>query len=532
MAMPKYGHAVVVGHSIDPGKWIDKKVTPGRVKVAKQVIAEYDPAKWLLSHATIIASVDVDQKDPNDPKSNYLIKPEYSAFVNNNGDSWERNLLKNCYHSFIGADNYVEHVQIPELSKGKIIDAAIREVPFTKDMEGNDLTTLYVDILVATNLKHRDLVEKIKTGDYNAMSMGCLIEYSQCSKCGNIAKDETQACKHILYFKKNFFYDEAGNKRIIAELCGRSEDPDSCKFIEGSWVKKPAFEGALLRNIVNPTDDLSEKLQVAVAIPSSVPSVGDFSKAASMTAGRLVRQIQAQEEGSEPQPEAPKDDAAFPEAPEGEGTPLEVDKPEGEGSPEGEAAPDSGAQDSGGGGLADAPAEGPGAEPAAPVPEGDATVKEVKDLLKRHVLQEIRDELIQKSYNIEPRNTEVSPGMENAMNESLVKQAAFKKVMASAKDLGNERLTNGLMILTNLKNWKSLKKYGYNREDVIGMMHYIDKTASQEPLDSEIVKALASTKESSNLKEFFTEIIVETGKELSPKQAKKLSGWRKILKKI
>jgi hypothetical protein len=520
MAMPKYGHAAVVGHSIDPGKWIDKKVAPGRVKVAKSVIAEYDPSKWLLSHATIVASVDVDQKDPNDPKSNYLIKPEYSIFVNNNGDSWERNLLKNCYHTFIGADNYVEHIQIKELTKGKIIDAAIREVPFTKDSEGNDLTTLYVDILVATSLKHRDLVDKIKTGEYNSMSMGCLIEYSQCSKCGNIAKDETQACKHILYFKKNFFYDESGNKRIIAELCGRAEYPDSCKFIEGSWVKKPAFEGALLRNIVNPTDDLSEKLQVAVAVPSSIPSVGDFAKAASATAGHLVRQIQAQEGEEEAPAEPPKDDAGFPEAPEGEGTPLDVDKPEGEETPDA------------GGGLGNVPAEGPGAEPAAPVPEGDPSVKEVKDLLKRHVLQEIRDELIQKSYNIEPRNTETSPAMENAMNESLVKQAAFKKVIASAKKLGNDRLTNGLLILTNLKNWKSLKRYGYNREDVIGLMHYIDKEASQDPLDSDLVKALASTKESSNLKEFFTDIIVETGKELTPKQARKLAGWRKILRKI
>jgi len=522
MAMPKYGHAVVVGHSIDPGRWIDKKVAPGRVKVAKRVIADYDPSRWLLSHATIIASVDVDQKDPSDPKSNYLIKPEYSVFVNNNGDSWERGLLKNCYHTFIGADNYVEHVQIPELSKGKIIDAAIREVPFAKDSEGNDLTTLYVDILVATSLKHKDLVQKIKTGDYNAMSMGCLIEYSQCSKCGNIAKDETQACKHILYFKKNFFYDEGGNKRIIAELCGRSEDPDSCKFIEGSWVKKPAFEGALLRNIVNPSEGMGEKLQNAIAVPSAVPTMTDFSKAASLTAGNLVRQIQAQEEGEAPA-EAPKDDAGFPEAPEGEGAPLELDKP-GE-----EATPDTGGA---GGGLGGVPAEGPGAEPVAPVPEGDATVKEVKDLLKKHVLQEIRDELIQKNYNVEPRNLDVNPGLENDMNESLVKEATFKRVMASAKKLGNDRLTNGLFILTNLRDWKSLKRYGYSREDVIGMMHYIDKVASKEPLDTDVVKALVSIKESSDLTDFFTEIIVETGKELTASQAKKLAGWRKILKKI
>ena len=57
--------------------------------------------------------------------------------------------------------------QIPELSKGKVIDAVLREVPVGKDKEGKDIATYYVDILVATNRKHKDLVAKIETvGDF------------------------------------------------------------------------------------------------------------------------------------------------------------------------------------------------------------------------------------------------------------------------------------------------------------------------------------------------------------------------------
>ena len=170
--MLKYGSAMVSTPIVAPDKWMDKKVPAGRVKVARSMIAKFDPSKWLLSHVTIIASVDVDLANPKDPKSNYLIIPEHSQFVNNNGDCWERNLLKSTYNTFLNADNFCEHVQIPELSKGKVIDVALREVPTAKGIDGKDITTLYVDILIATNRSHAQLIDQIKTGEYNSVSMG------------------------------------------------------------------------------------------------------------------------------------------------------------------------------------------------------------------------------------------------------------------------------------------------------------------------------------------------------------------------
>jgi hypothetical protein len=539
MAMLKFGHAAVATTVVCPGKWVDKKVTPGRVVVAKQVIAKYDPSQWLLSHASIMASVDCDLADPADKKSNYLIKPEYSIFVNNNGDSWERELLKKASKTFLGADNYVEHVQISDLSKGKVIDVAIREVPFIKDQDGKDLTTLYVDILIATNRKHKDIVDKISSGEYCALSMGCLIKYSQCSQCGRIVEDESQACKHIRYFKHNFFYDKNGIKRVIAELCGRSEDPDSCKFIDASWVRKPAFEGAVLRNILNMGDsassDVSEKLQNAISFPSFQYAPGMFLKAASEAAKGIVNEIEsADEKAPEAPPAPPKDDIGFPSAPAETEKPLEVDTPPAE-----EAAPAPGGdappmEDPAAAPPALGGAPAPGGEPPAPAPQveepkEDATVNEVKDMVKRQLLNQIRRELL-KDQAQETGEGGRPTELENASNSSLLKQASFKKVVTASKKTGNARLHNGLMILANLKSWKQFKRYGYDRSDVLGLLHFVDKHASMEPVGVDAVKALSKVKLSSDgLVPFFTEIIVETGRRPRKLEAKKMASWAKIL---
>lgn len=536
MAMLKFGHAAVVTPIVCPGKWVDKKVTPGRVKVAKEVIAKYDPSKWLLSHCSIMASVDVDQADPKDPKSDYLIKPEYSIFVNNNGDSWERELLRIASKTFLGADNFVEHVQLEPLSKGKIIDVALRDVPFAKDKDGKDFTTLYVDILIATDRKHKDLVDKIGAGEYAAVSMGCVIVFSRCSQCGRRIEDETQACKHIRYFKNNTFYDENGIKRIIAELCGDKSEPDSCKFIDASWVRKPAFEGAVLRNILNMGDaasqDVSDKIQRAVAIPSFEYAPGMYLKAASAAARSVVNEIQAAGEAPPAPPAPPKDDIGFPEAPADAEKPLEVDAPPAEGAPA-EAPPAEGAPP-------EAPAApsslgdqmgAPGAAPAPQIeePKGDATVAEVKDMVKKQLLNQIRRELL-KEQATEQGESARPTELENASNSSLVKQAGLSRVIQASKKTGNDRLYNGLMILSNLKNWGQFKKYGYNRDDVLGLLHYIDKHASKEPVGVDAVKALSRIRlGSGGLVPLFTEIIVETGRRPRKLEASKIASWAKIL---
>ena len=278
MAFRKFARASIVKPDINLDGWTDVRQSakaPQLRTAAKVVLQEYDPKAFMLTHCTIIASVDTEHSDEPLGKhfvdgfeidrkyADWQISPDTTKYVNNNFDAWERKLLLACFRTFIGGENYVEHIQIPELSKGKIIDAAARDIG----------DSIYVDILVATDRKHRPLISAISGGSLQTLSMGCQVEFTTCTKCGNVAYDETQLCNHIRYFKGNDFVDALGKKRKIAELCGHiQEEPGSVKFIEASWVANPAFPGAVLRNIISHEEiaSVSKKMAVAFSEPACV----------------------------------------------------------------------------------------------------------------------------------------------------------------------------------------------------------------------------------------------------------------------
>jgi intein/homing endonuclease len=184
MPFKRYAHAILANRDIHFDQWMEeyRKQHEGAVskeyvgRIAKTIVTKCDPKAFLLSHATIVASVDayapkntrtgryyingaqIDVRYPD-----FRIKPECHKIINNNGDAWERSLLLATYRTFIGAPNYLEHIQLPELSKGFIIDAIARDLG----------STCYVDILVATNKKHSLLINDILSDRINAMSMGC-----------------------------------------------------------------------------------------------------------------------------------------------------------------------------------------------------------------------------------------------------------------------------------------------------------------------------------------------------------------------
>lgn len=227
MTMVRIASAVVQKPGIEKDDWdrVLKVSSNHGSRTASSVdFNQYSPDQYLLTHCTIVASVDVDEavnvktgskvrnaegEEINRPFNDYLIKPECSNLINANSDAWERKLLLATYKTFIGAENFVEHVQIPELSKGKVIDAVARDLG----------ETVYIDILVATNRKHKDLIARIESGQLDTLSMGCTITFSQCTRCGNIAKDDAELCSHIKNQKGQKFVDADGNVRVVAELC-------------------------------------------------------------------------------------------------------------------------------------------------------------------------------------------------------------------------------------------------------------------------------------------------------------------------
>ncbi len=291
MAFLKFARASVTKPSITMADWEvgvrAKALAGGMQKNASTVIHQFDPNQYLLSHCTIVASVDTEQSgEPLGQQlvdgfqidrrySDYLVTPESSQFINNNYDCWERNLLLASFRTFIGAENYVEHLQIPELSKGKIVDVAARDIG----------DSVYIDILVATNRKHGPLITAVQSGQLQTLSMGCQVTFTICTKCGNRAEDETQLCTHIRHMKGNTFLDGTGKSRKIAELCGHvQEEPGSVKFIEASWVANPAFTGAVLRNILSPEEtaslNLGNKVQIAFSETPRIATPGMMNRAA------------------------------------------------------------------------------------------------------------------------------------------------------------------------------------------------------------------------------------------------------------
>jgi hypothetical protein len=524
MAFMKRSHALVKTPQVSSSAWSSRVASDSKSAVDANVIAQYSPDKWLLSHVSIIASVDTDLVDPKDPTSNYHIKPTHSLYVNNNGDSWERELLTKTYHTFKGANNYVEHVQVPELAKGKVIDVALREVVIGKNDDGTPATTLYADILVATSRKHVDLCEKILSGEYNAMSMGCLIQYSICSKCGNRAVDETEACDHIKYFKGNFFHDRSGVKRVIAELCGHKDDPKSVTFIDASWVRNPAFPGAVLRNILSPGFDdvkaptLFKDDLMAHLLDSDLANDDHHAIPKNASTNRVA--------------EEPPSDADFPSAPEDEPADAPMDAPADE--------------------PADAPMDTPEETPAEEIKPVDPEVaktpiEDIKDNLKETLMNQIKQELVDQTKGLTGEITEGpargtgNPTIESDLNDSLVREAASQKTASliekkyglNVYDLPT-KVASAIMLMSKVGSSKMVK-LGYSRGDLLGVLYYMEgnkgKIASSR-LPEDALRYIESTKIGKySKKAYIMHFIIDSGRQPSPSEASKIWKWATIIEK-
>jgi len=512
MAMFRFGHAEVVEPSIAPDTWT-KSVCCGhtgpckcetssyRTKVAKTVLAKYTPEKYLLSHCSIMAAVDVeDATKSRGPQKDFLIHPAFSKFVNNNGDAWTKKMLVASYKTFVGSNNYLEHVQVPELSKGKVIDAVLRDVPVGKDASGKDLTTYYVDILVATDRKHDDLCRRIEAGIMNSMSMGCKISYSICSKCGNKAADETEACAHVRFEKGNSFIDERGVSRKVAELCGHHTEPESVVFVDASWVVNPAFTGAVRRNTIMPSDDVLAKIKSAQEKPAVI-TANAYAKAAA--------------EDAEPGA-------------------VQEDKPAEEEVPVDAPAEDAPAEDT----PTDAPAEDiPMDEPEEEDPA--AMMKDFKKNIKKQLLQQLSDEIMSEFSG---DNVEEGPRPLDTLDETMITQAALKKAFSmkqtwdkwlarySGDQKAIQRLKFGSFMLLNSSDLSVLKDYGYTRRDFLAVMSFLDD-AMPNPLPKDLKKAMGSMRLASTPLDTLRWLVTYTGRKITAFEARKAIAWLKVMEK-
>lgn len=455
MAFAKYANAVVAQPLVTMDAWDEvrsKAMALGpafdKREATSKLTLQYQPSEVMLSHCTIIASVDVEAgpgklgrqleggQEIDRRFQDYYITTPTSKYVNNNSDAWERKLLMGTFRTFIGGQNYVEHLQVPELSKGRIIDAVARDIG----------DSIYVDILVATEKRHRPLVAAIQSGQLNTLSMGCTCLYSTCTRCGNVAEDETQLCAHVKYSRGNNFIDALGKTRKVAELVGHHTDPRSVKFIEASWVANPAFKGAVMRNILTPEETtlLGPRIQQVWSLPAPVAAPGAYQKAAFFAPDRVVNKT-------------------F--------------------SPARSARVDVTADDFGQGGEFEGAPESPPAKEEDPLEE---SVDSLAEILRTKALQRVKDEF-NKTDAPEPPGPR-SDHEENR-NNTLIKEAAksanwrriARDVLSKVKD--QELATRIVLGLLHFKNggWHAVRQANsFSGREVLAISRFLDQYQGSE----------------------------------------------------
>ena len=121
-----------------------------------------------------------------------------------------------------------------------------------------------MDILVATSRRFTELCNLISSNKIKWLSMGCDMDYSTCSACGNVAEDDMGLCEHMLSNKGKSFIDKSGLKRMTCELLGDST-PGSCRFVEASYLTEPPASGVACKRSILPIDP---DQSVVVRMPS------------------------------------------------------------------------------------------------------------------------------------------------------------------------------------------------------------------------------------------------------------------------
>jgi len=142
------------------------------------------------------------------------------------GGITEDQVLTKHYHSFETLGNvFMHHANSdPEKSVGKVMKA------FWNDSMKRVELLLDVD-----NAKTPNIAERIKAGEFPAVSMGTRVPFDICSCCLNHAPTRVQYCDHLRFRMRDVI-----NGVKVAAL-----NP-SCKFFDISWVVRPADPNAYM----------------------------------------------------------------------------------------------------------------------------------------------------------------------------------------------------------------------------------------------------------------------------------------------
>lgn len=157
-----------------------------------------------------------------DPRPGYLYvrSRAISSRINDNYDGFPAGEIKKAYRTFIGKPVFVNHHnENHRRARGVIKDAVLHE-----DVTPSGDKDTWVEVLMEIDaVKFPKLAQAILAGHIERTSMGCDVEYSVCTACGNKASTPLQYCAHIPKQKgmKLTRTTASGKKQdvLIAEQC-------------------------------------------------------------------------------------------------------------------------------------------------------------------------------------------------------------------------------------------------------------------------------------------------------------------------
>ena len=169
---------------------------------------KYNTNDYLFTHDTACCSVETEE-------NGYWNTPPCWELVNANGNAWTTPVLLASFRTFIGGENYLEHLQIPSLSKGKLLDAVARPVTYHSKKYG-DAHIYFIEVLVATERKHTNLIERIESGKLTTLSMGCHVDGTKVLMADGTTKniEEIEVGDKVFTHKNNVAVVESTRRRL------------------------------------------------------------------------------------------------------------------------------------------------------------------------------------------------------------------------------------------------------------------------------------------------------------------------------
>jgi hypothetical protein len=164
------------------------------------------------------------------------------------------------FATFMGKPNFVDHHNSdPKRARGVVVDSRLTVEPTDSktasldpyyssgDVDHEHLPPTEIELLIEVDARSFPrLAQAIEKGEIDGFSMGCDVERSKCSHCGNIATNPDEYCNHIIMKGAHHDYKGPDGKRTSKRSY---ENCYGIKFFEISAVFDPADETALAREV-------------------------------------------------------------------------------------------------------------------------------------------------------------------------------------------------------------------------------------------------------------------------------------------